>query len=653
MEETCPAMEVHEDRKETVKVIVTKEKSPSIKPLFKCGDCEYSSWRESDTVTHKDTKHTEKSTKLTEKHAVTSEIECIEELTCRNCDFEADDPRTLKQHSKSMHPDTKEVELRCNECPFQTKEENSLKVHLQASHKSLVVNIEKMDQLEIEIKCDQCDYKCKLNKQLQNHKKTKHIESTSTKSLKCPFCDSQCESVETFKEHLKQIHGMEETNTNKAGAPDNMAEPFPCSECNLVFATFNLLVKHMANHTPNCRYCDYKTRNNEELENHMIAEHEDVIIVHSMAKEVTEIKDGLAKQETFKVELSNTLKLLFDNQEILDKKLSAILTRLESPVAPPSTSPPPPVTNPLPSVPPTSPPFASTTATSSPVGKILLVGDSISGQLHTKTIEYATKAKVRKVKAYSSTYENTTNDLKHAPKFPNKNFKDVIENELDREDVDVLLVQSGSVDITNLKTEGKNENKFEYFKEQTITSATNLFKSVTNAAKNHSSLQKIILLKQTPRFDATSTTTPGMKQKLSKLYNETIDILAASSDCKDKIIIGNHDLDCSGGVLLARYKDCISGKFDGLHMFGPSGQKAYTNSVMKVLSSAQLVVSIPPKYYEEYDHQNCPQSRYQARQRNNIREEKKGLDSGHNEYQYSVKTHNRFTTLGDYFPGNF
>ena len=76
----------------------------------------------------------------------------------------------------------------------------------------------------------------------------------------------------------------------------------------------------MANHTPNCRYCDYKARNNEELENHMIAEHEDVIIVHSMAKEVTEIKDGLAKQETFKVELSNTLKLLFDNQEILDKK---------------------------------------------------------------------------------------------------------------------------------------------------------------------------------------------------------------------------------------------------------------------------------------------------------------------------------------------
>ena len=144
-----------------------------------------------------------------------------------------------------------------------------------------------------------------------------------------------------------------------------------------------------------------------------------------------------------------------------------------------------------------------------------------------------------------------------------------------------------------------------------------------------------------------------MKQKLSKLYNETIDILAASSDCKDKIIIGNHDLDCSGGVLLARYKDGISGKFDGLHMFGPSGQKAYTNSVMKVLSSAQLVVSIPPKYYEEYDHQNCPQSRYKARQRNNIRGEKKGLDSGHNEYQYSVKTHNRFTTLGDYFPGNF
>ena len=63
-------------------------------------------------------------------------------------------------------------------------------------------------------------------------------------------------------------------------------------------------------------------------------------------------------------------------------------------------------------------------------------------------------------------------------------------------------------------------------------------------------------------LDTTSTTRPGLKQNLSKLYNDTLDSLALNSDFKDKLIIGDHHLDCSGGVLLARYKDSRSGKFD-------------------------------------------------------------------------------------------
>ena len=679
LEETSPVMKLQEEKRKrsehseiketndenkTKQVTVTIEKNLNSNPVFKCGDCGYSSLIESDIETHKVMKHTKKTINLMKKPDVTSQVECIEELTCRSCEFEAEDPEIMKEHSNSKHPQSNEVELCCKICPFVSKEEKNLKAHLQTNHQSLVVDIVKMDRVKVEIECDQCDFKCRYNKQLQNHKKSKHIDLTEAQPGKCPFCDSQPKTVDKLAEHLRQMHGMTLTETQTS-------EPFPCSECNLEFTTFNLLQKHVAYyHTPKCRYCDYRARNNEELDIHLMEEHEDIIIVHSMAKQVTELKDALTKEETFKEELSNTLKSLFDNQEILDKKLSAILRKIEGPVSLPqtrtvstchtnNTSCPPTTDCSSPSTTsPPPPPSASTTPplsvpTSSSVGKILLVGDSISGQLHTKTIEYATKAKVKKAKAYSSINENTSNDLKYAPKFPTKNFKDVIENELDKENFDVLLVQSGSTDITNLKTEGKNAHKHKYFKEQTITSAKNLFTSVTNAVKNHPSLQKIIVLKQTPRFDVTSTTTPGIKQELSKLYNETLDTLAASSDHKDKIMVGNHDLECSGGVLLARYKDSISGKFDGLHMFGPSGERAYTNSVMKVISSAQLVVSIPPKYYDEYDHQNCPQTRYQARQRNKIEEGKKGVNSGQNEYQYTVQTRNRFTTLGDYFPGNF
>ena len=98
-------------------------------------------------------------------------------------------------------------------------------------------------------------------------------------------------------------------------------------------------------------------------------------------------------------------------------------------------------------------------------------------------------------------------------------------------------------------------------------------------------------------------------------------------------------------------------------MYGPSGQKAYTGSVIKILCSAQLVKYSPPKYYDELDHSNCPQTRYQARQVRNSTGGKRNITGGNrnstggkstgSSYQYSVPTHNRFTQLGDYFLGNF
>ena len=81
-------------------------------------------------------------------------------------------------------------------------------------------------------------------------------------------------------------------------------------------------------------------------------------------------------------------------------------------------------------------------------------------------------------------------------------FKDVIENELKKEPVDVLIIQAGSVDITNLKTgDGNEETNAEYFAQQTTNSATNLFKAAINAAVKYPKLKKIVMMRQTPRYD--------------------------------------------------------------------------------------------------------------------------------------------------------
>ena len=95
-------------------------------------------------------------------------------------------------------------------------------------------------------------------------------------------------------------------------------------------------------------------------------------------------------------------------------------------------------------------------------------------------------------------------------------------------------------------------------------------------------------------------------------------------------------------------------------MYGPSGPKTYTASVLSILSSAQLVEQSPPKFLD--DHNNCRQARYQDRQT------KKGRNIGtqrgppqtqrdiyqnsSTEYQYSVPTYSRFSKLADFIPGN-
>ena len=201
----------------------------------------------------------------------------------------------------------------------------------------------------------------------------------------------------------------------------------------------------------------------------------------------------------------------------------------------------------------------------------------------------------------------------------------------------------------------------EYFKQQAVVSANNIFQAATDAAKKHPKLKKIIIMKQVPRYDDNSSTPPGVKGALSKLFNDNLDKLLAECPV-DKLIIGNHNLDCSGGVLKARYENIKLKKYDGIHMFGPSGMKAYTNSVLNILSRAQLVKATPPKYYDD-NHKSCSQAKYQARQTNGRThpkpqyKQKTVQAAGNNQnndmdYQYSVPTHSRFAKLSDFFPEN-
>ena len=85
------------------------------------------------------------------------------------------------------------------------------------------------------------------------------------------------------------------------------------------------------------------------------------------------------------------------------------------------------------------------------------------------------------------------------------------------------------------------------------------------------------------------------------------------SSKKDKVVIGLHNLECVGGVREARYRDLQ--KYDGIHLLGPSGGKAYTISVLDILKNCGIT---DEKEYiktgEEYFAKQT-QFQYQSRRR--------------------------------------
>ena len=161
-------------------------------------------------------------------------------------------------------------------------------------------------------------------------------------------------------------------------------------------------------------------------------------------------------------------------------------------------------------------------------------------------------------------------------------------------------------------------------------------------------------MKQIPRYDPANVDPLSIKAALSQLYNNTITDMWMNSKFKNKISIGCHNIDCTGAIKEARYRETKTGKYDGIHLFGSSGRKTYTLSVLNILKCSELTSS-------DYDyHQTCAQYRYQARQSGHRQaghrrtDDRRAQDSNTQKQKqgYSVPTENRFDTLSGINMGN-
>ena len=95
-------------------------------------------------------------------------------------------------------------------------------------------------------------------------------------------------------------------------------------------------------------------------------------------------------------------------------------------------------------------------------------------------------------------------------------------------------------------------------------------------------------MKLIPRYDPPRVDPLGLKRDFSTLHSNTLDHCLSQSIFKDKIVLANHRIECDGPQRDARYRQSKSGKFDGIHLLGPSGSKILTLSVLDILKEAHL-----------------------------------------------------------------
>ena len=157
------------------------------------------------------------------------------------------------------------------------------------------------------------------------------------------------------------------------------------------------------------------------------------------------------------------------------------------------------------------------------------------------------------------------------------------------DDFDVLVMSAPTVDISNLDTSSVSpSSNTDMFQQEAIMSSQRMFGLVTASLEQNPKLSKAVLMEHPPRFDKADIDPTALKQELVKLANATLTQLWLNSPLKDRISIGHHKLETLGvgATHMGRYENHRTGRYDGVHLYGKTGVRDYTCSVISILRSA-------------------------------------------------------------------
>ena len=165
----------------------------------------------------------------------------------------------------------------------------------------------------------------------------------------------------------------------------------------------------------------------------------------------------------------------------------------------------------------------------------LIVATSITNNLDKRVCEEATGLKIDIATAY-------TIDSDEDAKYKEKNLLTIVPEKLKNKKYDTLVLQGGSIEVTNIEL--KEEN-VQTWKKKVEESSTKLFNLAEESIKSNPGL-KVIIVERIPRFDPITKDPAQIKSQLSKHGNSVYHNLWMNKGCPKNIKIMDLGLNCFG-----------------------------------------------------------------------------------------------------------
>ena len=273
--------------------------------------------------------------------------------------------------------------------------------------------------------------------------------------------------------------------------------------------------------------------------------------------------------------------------------------------------------------------------------QILIVGDSIAHNANFRVAEIATNTTIRTAKAYAADYDLNTRK-------PNKNVRYVARNQAKKKNFKFVLLHSPSVHISNLNTNINNDESISLLKKVVEDSAKSMIKTATIIIRENPSVERVIIADCAPRFDPVAVDPHGLKPKLAQYSNKVLREVVAKSELKEKIHIANHSI--TGNEETFGRKDVPN--FDGIHMYGNSGCKEFTASLIHILSNVLAIRPSVSIMFREVD--NFPNKKEYTKtfgstsakdDESTKTDQEFSVNKAPNVFRYAVKTFNRFSSF--------